>query len=811
MPLDRALVLLDAALSSPEGLPKLRDRFASAADAPASIAIDRLAEWYDELVGDPKYSKSARARARLRRLFRDEANSVANLRHDHIVSISDYGEHEGAPFLAMDLIDGETLDRLIRRGAPIALEQKLQWMEHLCEGLAYAHGRHLVHRDIKPANLIIEDGTDSLKILDFGIVRRLRDVSESTVGLAVGTLCYMSPEQMAGSAALDHRSDIFAVGDVMYELLSGTRAFPANDSIVNLMHRIQSEPPAPIRSLLPDIRPELERILDRALAKDPAARYQSLTQMRHDIARVRMQIALEAALTENTTTVPVPPHVPVLEAVRQALAAGDVTAAATLLEQARHLAPTAPEIAELAGEIQRHEAERVERQRADRIQALHVEADAALADRRPDDAAAAIEELTRLGAATAAASLAARAEELRAALAQEARVRFVARVTAQIDEAIGQARFDDAVARLDELRATDPSRTARARRIDDARAAWQSARDAERVAAIERLLRRAQDAREAGDWAQAVARLEQAAASAPESADIAALLADARRQLDAHVRAADTARQSLEDATTLLALGKFEDATSALAPARHVAGFESEVTRLETELAEAWRRARDEQAQREFEAAITRVEDLLRAGDLSAAASALQALSPAPGPPHRARIAAIEREVRRAQRRADKEARARDRAGQPAPHRPDARLIGAGAVALIVALAVGVSWWAPWRTRVKPDETTAPQRVTENGKPAAPAADVLVSIDLQPWARVKVVNAAGVAIGSVQTTPFVVPLPPGQYRLECENGGVSQPETIPITVEAGPAQSISRALKGFDPDAVLNRLLGRPR
>jgi serine/threonine protein kinase len=253
------------------------------------LSSDAVLALYDELVNDAAISENARARARMRKLFRDEANAVANLRHDNIVGISDYGEFQHEPYLVMSYIEGQTLARVIQRRMPLTRVRQLELMEDLCAGLAYAHDHKLVHRDIKPANLIIDDATGSLKILDFGVVRRLRADSQSTVGVAIGTVCYMSPEQIRG-LPVDHRSDIFSVGDVFYELLTRQMAFPVGEGgleIVDLMSRIQNATPTPVRQIVPDIEPEIEPILDRALQKDVNARYQSLTDMQRDIARLR--------------------------------------------------------------------------------------------------------------------------------------------------------------------------------------------------------------------------------------------------------------------------------------------------------------------------------------------------------------------------------------------------------------------------------------------------------------------------------------------------------------------------------------------
>ena len=253
----------------------------------AAPTPELIATLFDEFVNDPTLNENARLRAKMRRLFRDEANSVANLRHDNIVSIFDYGEFEATPYLVMDYIDGRTLHQILEQRLTLSLTRKLQLIEDLCAGLSFAHSRQLVHRDIKPANLIIDQTTGGLKVLDFGVVRKLG--SESTVGIPIGTFCYMSPEQTQGAPNLDQRSDIFAVGLVFYELITGNKAFPAGKNVGDLVMRIQRESPPAIKSVTPGVPDRVQQIIDKAIAKRPEDRYQDLRDMQRDVARVRVE------------------------------------------------------------------------------------------------------------------------------------------------------------------------------------------------------------------------------------------------------------------------------------------------------------------------------------------------------------------------------------------------------------------------------------------------------------------------------------------------------------------------------------------
>jgi serine/threonine-protein kinase len=232
----------------------------------------------------------------LRERFAREARAAGRLRHPNIVTIFDVGEHDGDPFIAMEFLAGETLGELIRHGAGLSLSRRLKLLEELCDGLAYAHRAGLVHRDVKPANLMV-DAEGVLKILDFGIVR-VGESGMTQAGVLVGTINYMAPEQVLGTG-VDHRSDIFAVGLVAYELLSGKQAF-AGTMKDGLLKRIPNAEIQPLSELVPGLDPDVVLIVDHALKKEPGDRYQELARMRNDLtrARQRIEIAEEQAAIE---------------------------------------------------------------------------------------------------------------------------------------------------------------------------------------------------------------------------------------------------------------------------------------------------------------------------------------------------------------------------------------------------------------------------------------------------------------------------------------------------------------------------------
>jgi predicted Ser/Thr protein kinase len=271
----------------------------------------------------------------LRKRFAREAQMARRVGvHPNVVAIFDIGEHDGHPFIAMEYVAGETLEKLLRREALPRLLRKLQIVEDLCVGLMHAHKAGLVHRDIKPANIMLtEAGT--VKILDFGIARTAE--SDLTAdGVVIGALNYMSPEQMTGQQ-LDSRSDVFAVGAVFYELLSGRRAFPGTIR-EGLPYRIVHGTPPPLADFVEELDPDIERIVSRALEKEPANRYQDLQTMRHDIARVRRR--LESAQIDRAIT-----------QARAALDTGDYEAASLCCEEASRIDPDEPRVIELAKRV----------------------------------------------------------------------------------------------------------------------------------------------------------------------------------------------------------------------------------------------------------------------------------------------------------------------------------------------------------------------------------------------------------------------------------------------------------------------------
>ena len=228
--------------------------------------------------------------------FYREARSAGQLIHPNIITIFDMGQDDGRPYIVMEFLDGETLNRYLARPDAQQLETKIDLMIQICEGLQAAHSHGIFHRDIKPGNLLVR-GNGELKIVDFGIAR-LASSSITASGLIVGTPDYMSPEQARGHD-VDQRSDIFSAGAVFYFMLTGRKPFAAQELTAVLM-KVQTEDPLPIRET--EAPPALARIVMKALAKDPGERYQSCGQMIAELEYLKRQLDEDVRRTVDDIT-----------------------------------------------------------------------------------------------------------------------------------------------------------------------------------------------------------------------------------------------------------------------------------------------------------------------------------------------------------------------------------------------------------------------------------------------------------------------------------------------------------------------------
>lgn len=219
-----------------------------------------------------------------RERFLREARAVGRLQHPNIVTIYELGVEGNSPYMVMEFLEGKGLDTVISARAPLPLVQKLDYMVQVCRALHYAHEHQIVHRDVKPANVIVMTGGAQVKLVDFGIARAGNSGMTRT-GIAIGTTSYMSPEQIEADKGLDRRSDVFSAGVMLFELLTYSLPFPGTEPIA-IAIKILREPHPALSGYLQDYPPELDRFLDRALAKDRDERYSTAEELAMDLEQL---------------------------------------------------------------------------------------------------------------------------------------------------------------------------------------------------------------------------------------------------------------------------------------------------------------------------------------------------------------------------------------------------------------------------------------------------------------------------------------------------------------------------------------------
>ena len=544
----------------------------------------------------------------LRARFTREARAVARLRHRHIVAVFDVGEHEGQPFIAMEYIQGHTLAEYVRRPERVPVLRILEWIADVADGLAYAHRAGIVHRDVKPANVMI-DNEGSIKILDFGIAR-VADSSTTQKGLLIGTLNYMSPEQLSG-APVDGRSDMFALGAVLYELLCRRQAFPGNlDS--GVLGRIMYQQPDPVEQLCPGIDPAVVRIVQTALQKEASNRYPDLVAMRRELQRVHRHLSsrpdLQVTAAPDETTVVIDQQTPVrtprrgtaasefgkrreaqielhLQEATAALAASDYEQVIAACERALLMDPNLERAAEMLEQarlgLDKRQAERWLAEGQDEL---------------------------RRGAVTAAARL------------------------------LDQARviMPDSDAALSLKRAIEETQEARRQ-------------ERERAEALQRALEQAQTHFDAGEYEQVIRACDAALAIEPQHERAQRLKTDAAAALEERARRAAErdARDVVVRAQGLSGAGRIEDALALLESAPPHALVQS----AQQELAVEFKRIQQEREyDRRAGEVVTEAHRLFAAGDAAAALQQLRQFRPV-----RASITTAIKEIEEAVERRRKE------------------------------------------------------------------------------------------------------------------------------------------------------------
>lgn len=232
--------------------------------------------------------------------FRAEAVTLAKLNHSNIAVLYNFLRHGEDYFMAMEFVRGRTLEDAIRENGAIEIERAVRLFCQALEGIAHAHAYGVIHRDIKPANLMISPA-DRVKVMDFGIARVLGTARQTKTGRLIGTLEYMSPEQMRGQET-DARSDLYSLGIVLYEMLTGRAPFECDSDYELMRAQVEDQPPFP-RELNGDIPTAVELAIMRAIAKDPASRFQSASEFRAALIAAIPSAAVKTEAEDHSSSV----------------------------------------------------------------------------------------------------------------------------------------------------------------------------------------------------------------------------------------------------------------------------------------------------------------------------------------------------------------------------------------------------------------------------------------------------------------------------------------------------------------------------
>ncbi len=301
--------------------------------------------------------------------FYEEGRRTGRLNHPNIVIVYDLGDDNGTPYIVMERVAGQPLDKLMRPGAEpeLSMADRLGVLKETCEALGYAHRNNVIHRDVKPANIFVQpDGT--AKLLDFGIARlekREGDQGLTRTGHLIGTVPYMSPERLRNEP-IDGRSDLFAAGVVLFQLVTGQLPFSGADNV--LMSKILNEPAPRLESIRSGLPPSLELIVDRALAKNLDDRYPTGEEMAADLSSVIMELRQEEVLE-------------LLPEARRLMEADELTRARTVLHQLQKIDSKNAEAKLMLAEIQRQLAQRA---KEERIKEIRLQAEDAISHNRFD-------------------------------------------------------------------------------------------------------------------------------------------------------------------------------------------------------------------------------------------------------------------------------------------------------------------------------------------------------------------------------------------------------------------------------------------
>lgn len=442
--------------------------------------------------------------------FNVEARSTAGLQHPNIVTIYDFGEQDGSPYLVMQFLEGMSLDAVIKSGKSLSLASKLNICVEICNGLHYAHERGIIHRDIKPGNvMVLEDG--GVTIVDFGIAR-IGDTGISRTEL-VGSLNYMSPEQFQGEV-LDRRVDIWSTGVLFYQLLTTALPFPAADDAAT-MYKILHQDPPPLGTYIQNYPPELDQILAKALSKNRDARYFTAHDFAFDILAILDQQK----------------HVEVSQWLKRAETAvqkTDWSKAEDYLRQILRIDKHHTQAHQLLSKVQVQI--RTQRQ-VEQARQLRIQADGAFLERRYDEALNLIEQAISLDKANE--GLASFRESIREAKTRASEFKSAIR---QAEEAQHAGDLDEAKLAVQRALEIDPQETS-AKALQAA--ILREVDEHERSKKLRTLLDRGRDQIAIRDLTGALTTLKQAENIDPASAELFSLLKVVHAARDEQLRKAE--------------------------------------------------------------------------------------------------------------------------------------------------------------------------------------------------------------------------------------------------------------------------------
>lgn len=452
----------------------------------------------DKLIGrDVAIKTLTEVTPELRERFYVEARSGI-LNHPNIVTVYEFGDHEGSPFIAMEYLAGESLDKMLRARGRLSVLETLSIVEQLCAGLGYAHQNGLLHRDVKPANVIVlPDGR--VKIVDFGIARLAdQDTRLTKTDALLGTFSYIAPERLKGDAS-DGRSDIWSVGVMLYEMLSGELPFKGKD--VSTLYRVMHEPYIPLSQFVQDVPEACSVVLDKALEKDVDKRYATMEEMAFDLQAIADGLKQERVQE-------------LLESGQRLVEERQFANARSVLLQAQRIDPSNARAKALMQEVQ---DQLNQLQRGEQLRQILEQAEDAVASQRYEDAIAHYEQAKKLDV-EGTLGLSERLEQVKALKEQFFQVRT-------LSEQAGEAR------RRGDLTAAQ-NLLEQALQLDEKNTGLRGAhsillreiRRKEEGAKVEDLLRSAREEYSARKYTEAIAKLREAAEIDPTHSEVQELL-----------------------------------------------------------------------------------------------------------------------------------------------------------------------------------------------------------------------------------------------------------------------------------------------